>query len=354
MTETDLRTLLHTEAAVPDFPPLDLAALTADGDRRVRRRRWAGAAAAAAGVAAAVAVPLALGGGAPRTATPQPAVSFSEARVAWATDSVIHYGDRSIDTGHHVDAFVWTPAGFVFVDDGAVWAIGDGAPERIGTTSARDPHLVVDEETGRVGWTDGSEYHLYDQVGGTQLTSDGTDPDARIYAIDGWTIYRHDSSGVAAQDVKTGQHTVIEADPQGAFDLLDAEDGQLAIRTAHGTWLGPDRDHGVELAGVYGELGDFSPRGTYWATDADDPQVYEVATGRRIEIELPGYVFAAAYGWLDDGHVLMIASKHEKGPAELVTCTVPAGSCTPYGDPLGDFDDLVGHFVLPTGTPITG
>lgn len=354
MTEIDLKTLLHDEASAPDFPPLDLTELTAAGNRLVRRRRWAGAAAAVAGVAAAVAIPLTLGGGVPRTATPQPAVSFSETQVAWAMDSVIHYGDRSIDTGHHVDAFVWTPAGFVLVDDGGVWALGDGAPERIGTTSAKDPHLVVDEETSTVGWADGSEYHVYDQATGSGWSVNQSVDGARFYALDGETSYWRSPDGVVAVDGEDGHPTVVAADPQGAFDLLDAEDGQLAIRTAHGTWLGPDRDHGVELAGVYGELGDFSPQATYWATDADDPQVYEVATGARVPIELPGYVFAAAYGWLDDGHVLMMASQHQKGPAQLVTCTVPEGRCTPYGDPLGDFDDLVGHFVLPTGTPITG
>lgn len=108
------------------------------------------------------------------------------------------------------------------------------------------------------------------------------------------------------------------------------------------------------LPHVYGSMGVFSPDARYYSSDADEPEVHDARTGRRIDFDLGGRTFATGYEWLDDETLAMLAAKGENGPVELLSCAVPEGSCTSVVDDLGTFEELLGHFQLPVGEAIEG
>lgn len=385
MTEK-LKQLMHEQALHPHFDPVDVEALVADGDRRIRRRRWGAAAAGtAAAVVVAVAAP-ALLGGQDRVIDPlarsigeveKPVVSgvlpsdmFAQGRVTWAWDSVIHYGDVTVDVGRDVDAFVRTQLGFVFASDGEVWQVDGDVQKQIGSVDAKNPRLVADPETADAGWVDptGAKpvFVVFDHgTGATQrydeftrsdmgLLADEKNP-AYFYGLDAHTAYWHDSRGAVATDLQTGEATVVDGDAVNGFDIVDVEDGLLAMSTETGTDFGTSSEQVRSSAdGFYGSMGDFSPNAQYYTGDADEPQVFDIAAGKPVTINLDGYAFATGYDWIDDETVAMIASRSERGPVQLLSCVVTTGACTTYADDLGSFEEAAGHFQLPVGETITG
>jgi hypothetical protein len=138
-----------------DAPPLDVEALVATGERRLRRRRMAGAAAGAVVVAV-----LAVGGALvnahhtqttgpidqpnqhPRPTEGQVPTSVTR-QVVYAGglgDPTIYYGDREVEVriGYvHLDVtddgFVYTTPGTLQKGDPRVWFSDGGEPELIGT-----------------------------------------------------------------------------------------------------------------------------------------------------------------------------------------------------------------------------
>ena len=381
MTEK-LKNLMHEQASAPHFDPVDVATLVGEGDRRVRRRRWAlvGGGAAAA-VAVATLAPALLGGAtgpgslSPGTATDGypvtngdlPRDMFAQGAVTWAMDSVIHYGDVTVDVGRPVDAFVRTEIGFVFASEGEVWEVDGDQQRLVGAVDAKHPRLVSDEETPAAGWVDPTgerpAFVVFDQgTGATTAFDENTTPGmgsladeddpAYFYAIDDGTAYWRDERGAVATDLATTEAEVIDADARNGFDIVDVEDGLVAFSTQQGAFVGPSRGEGVELEGAYGSMGDFSPAARYYASDADEAQVYDTRTGQQMRVDLPGYAFATGFGWVDDGTVVVLAAKTETSSAELLTCALPSGVCTAFVDDLGSFDQITGSFQLPVGETI--
>lgn len=369
MTEK-LKSLLHEQAETVDFAVPDVAALTRAGDRRVRRRRGLVGGVAALAVVGALAAPRIVGGAPDSTPVvsepaPQPA------QVTWATGHVLHVGDRTIDVGVGVKAYVRTSAGFVVADPaGVVHSVVDGKVSDVGRTDARHPRLVADSAGTLVGWVerDGDRlgFVVLDQATGRTtrnddatapgmgLLADQPDP-AYFYAISDGTAYWRDLRGAVAVDLASGDVRVIDADARNGFDILDAEDGVIAFNASDdGTALGATRRGALMLPQVYGSMGTFSPGAGYYSSDADEPQVYDARTGERVALDLH-YAFATGYEWLDGHRLAVLAQKTGRSPVQLLTCAVPAGTCDVTVADLGSFDDLQGDgFQLPVGEDLYG
>ena len=366
-----LKSLLHEQAETVDFAVPDVAALTRAGDRRVRgRRALVGGVAALAMVGALAAIRIAGGPAAESTPvvsdpTPQPA------QLTWATGHVLHAGDRTIDVGVGVQAYVRTSAGFVVADPGGVvHSVVDGKVSDVGRTDAKHPHLVADPSGTLAGWVelDGDRpgFVVLDQAtGDTTRNDDATQPGmglladeqdpAYFYAISGGEAYWRDQRGAVEVDLATGDVRVVDAGAANGFDILDVQDGVIAFNADDdGTALGPTRRDAVMLPQVYGTLGTLSPGADYYSSDADEPQVYDARTGERVALDLD-YAFATGYEWLDGHRLAVLAQKTGRSPVQLLTCVVPAGTCEVTVDDLGSFEDLIDDgFQLPVGENLDG
>lgn len=374
MTEK-LKTLLHEHAETVDFAMPDLTTMVRDGDRRLRRRRGLAAAGglAAAAVVGALAV-AGLGGSGTEDAPELAHDPAAPARVSWVIGSVLHDGDRTTDLGFDPTAYVRTASGLVATGpDGTVHSIVGGRSVDVGTVDARHPRLVGDDEGSYVGWVDdsgvGPVFRVLDQSTG-EITSNGeaVEPGmgrqadaanpAYFYAIDGHTAYWRDTRGAVAVDLATGDVRVVDAEARNGFDIVAVEDGVIAFKvvpddaSADGTAIGTSRATAMVLAQVYGTYGTFSPDAHYYSSDADEPQVYDARTGERVTFDL-GYAFATGYEWLGNDTLAMIAQDTPKSPVQLVTCTVPAGTCEVAVADLGSFDGLIADgFLLPVGAAL--
>lgn len=370
MTEK-LKTLLHERATEPDFATPDLDALVRDGDRRIRRRRGGAAAGSVAVVVVvgALLVPQLTGSD---DASDGPRIAQdpgSALPVTWATGSVIHDGDHPIDVGFEVNAFVRTTAGFVFADPhGYVYSVVGGQVSDIGQVDAKQPRLVSDDGSTLAGWVDSTgdrpAFVVFDQSDGSVTrhddeTTPGTgalaaeDNPTDFYAIDDGTAYWRDTRGAVAVGLVSGDVRVIDPEARNGFDIMDAENGVIAFNAGdEGTALGTSRADAVMLPQVYGNLGVFSPDAAYYSSDADEPQVYDARTGKRVALDL-NYWFGTGYTWLDDRTLALIAQDTKKSPVQLLTCVVPAGTCDVTVPDLGSFDDLAASgFALPVGEHI--
>lgn len=346
MTEK-LKQVLHAHASAPQFAPVDLDALVADGDRRVRRRRWSGAAAGAAVVAGAVVAGILVSGSGSDSRTIQPAEdpAGSGRQVTWSTGSVIHEGDASIDVGHVVDAYVETSRGYVFADPGGtVYSVNGGEVTEIGTTPTKGMHLVSDPDNPYAGWVEVHDGHpgfmIHDQGSRTttrvdehtrpgQNTIRDTDDPAYFYAIDDTTAYWRDERGAVAVSVKDGSLLrVVDAEARNGFAIAAAENSVLAF-PGDGTLIGPSPDRSVRLPEVYGSIGAFSPGALYYSSDADEPSVWDLTSRERVDVPgLADYGFAAGFSWLDEATLVFIAMADPEGDRiELVSCEIPVGAC---------------------------
>lgn len=349
MTEK-LQTLMREQADSVDFAAPDLDAMIATGDRRLRRRRI-GAVAGIAAVTAGVALV------APYLVSDQRAIepaapTGSAAPISWVMGSTLHEGDRSVELDFAPRAYVRTAEGYLFVDGrGAVWSWEEGERTLVGQTDARRPHLVSDEESGLAGWVaeDGSEYVVVEQVAGTikgYPAPPGVDPEDFL-ALDDGTGYWQGENGPVAFDLETRRTSTFDV----SGTVADVEDNLVAVRTDAGISV---RTVGGEelrlLDGFHGELGSFSDDARYFTNDADEPQVYDVAAGERVPLDVGGRGFATGYEWLGARTLAVIAAQHDGAVAELLVCQVPTGDCAPTTE-LGTFDEIVDSLVLPVGQP---
>lgn len=352
MTET-LKDLMRDRADAVDFQAPDLSAITRDGSRRVRRRRL-GLAAAGGALTLAVAVPLALTVG---SGTPDGTVKddsgvvagpsttggeFSRGPLTYAVGSEIHYGDRIVDAGVPVDAFVQTTAGFVVASAGDVYEVDGSGAQKVGEISVESPRLVSDEDGTLAGWVQaGKQPSFVIQDLAADVTSveavegsadpkelaDGEDP-AYFYALDDGVAYVRDSRGAVAIQVSTGQARVVDAEAINGFDLIDAQANQVAFYGNDGVSVGPTKQSAAPLLSVLESEGKLSPDATYYAPDAENLRVVTVRDGADATPALSGYFFSTAYGWLDDTTVAVIGLKEsEKSPVALLSCSVTERTC---------------------------
>ncbi|MCW2797804.1 hypothetical protein [Nocardioides sp.] len=363
MTEK-LKTLLHERAETVNFAVPDVDALTSSGDRRVRRRRGfsvLGGVAALALVGSLASTQLGGSGGGDDDLVADDPVT---ARVlTWAQGSVLHTPTTSTDLGHRIRAYVSTSEGYVFTDGtGHVYSAVDGEVTEVGSITSKGPRLVADGDGTLAAWVDPSggrpAFVVVDQSTGE--TQRFEEPGAtEVYAVDGATAYWRDDRGAVAVDLHSGATRVVNATPGTGAGVLAAEDGALAVERGNagdaandGTVISrPDGDE-VILSDAYGSTAVFSTDARWVSVDADEPQVFDTRSGEPVSFDLQGRVFATGFEWLDATTLVMIASKNEAGPVELLSCTVPAGTCESTVSDLGTFDDFATTFALPVGVEL--
>lgn len=180
-----LRDLGERAGAVP-VPRLDVAALVAAGEQRLRRRRTATVAAVAVVVAAVISVAALLAPGS-HQASPPASNNRTHATdgdrgdtrsatrlLTYSVGTVVHWGDRSIDVGEQVPAQQGQWLGYLdATDDGVVFASGPAL--RNGGVAYDEPIPVwfTDGSTPvRIGTTSGSGvrgYLIAPSAGGSTL-----------------------------------------------------------------------------------------------------------------------------------------------------------------------------------------
>lgn len=353
MTE-QLKTMLD-RAAAQHFDQVDVDAITAAGDRTVRRRRIVtGAAGVAAlvvlGVGAAV---IADGGDDRADFTDDP---FRTDVPMWTEGSVLHTPDATYDLGVDVFTFVRTSEGIVFTGQiseerlGVYSFTGEGDPDKIGETE--DPHLRSDPDGPYAGWLDQSgdrpEALVVDQSTGEEVWSAPArlENSYPIVTIDGAMAYLADADEHPTRvvNLSTGEESDL-ADPGPYFMDVEGDlTAYLLESPASADLVIEIRRPGeatVKIENEDGGLGVFSPDGRWISGSAEHVSVYDTATGEPVAdfTDLEGY----GYGWADHDTLLVVAEAPEDNDVlQLLSCEIPAGDCRV----LRTFEDLTRLFAI--------
>lgn len=373
MTET-LKKLMDDTAAAPEFDPVDIGAVIADGERGIRRRRTSVVGGAGLVAAALLVGGIALGDrweGDDRVQ--DPAAPQSTAPVTWILDGVLHSSAGDVELGRTAVAYVRTGAGFVFVDEtGGVYAIVDGEVDRIGTSrkpgEGEELALVADPTSTRATWVDPDrdQFVSHDLVTGAEEVFGSPSPTNRVIAADGDLVYVQGEAARAVFDLASGSRTSLDALLDDRGGIVGAGGGMVATTArpgagdevdAGGILVAPPGEDGIILDQVWSDIVVFSPDARYLSFDADEMDVRDLRTGEPVAPDMAGRPFASVYEWLDEDTVAAIASPADVADpelsAELITCEISTGDCVVAAADLGSFDDLLrGDFLLPTGTSL--
>lgn len=340
-------------------PHLDLAEITRDGDRRVRRRRTALVGGVAAAALVAVFTVPALGGGAsdgPRRDVVADGSAVDPQPLAWIERGVLHViGRPDVDLGVDVRAWVWVGDDIVLTDSQhrvRLWT-GD-ALDVIGRTAPAEsdrPELVSDGTFA--AWTSEDQRVVRYDVATGELVQAPQLPGRRprVTAVDGAQVYAIDTEGVYAwQPTTPDSYRTLEGD---RGEVLDAEDGTTVrkVDTENRAVLARDGEL-VQLSTR--EFANLSPDGSLVAVENDDlGQVVDAVTGATVPFE-HGHEWAVGYQWLDASTLAVLAFDGiEEDTAEtawLLTCDGHTGVCDRPGTeiPAG-----YGDFQLPLGIHFT-
>ncbi|KAA1426415.1 hypothetical protein [Nocardioides antri] len=349
MTE-QLKTLMDREAD-RDFAVVDLDAITAAGDRTVRRRRVATGVAGVAALAVVVTGAALLGGDGDRR-TDFVDTPFRTDVPMWTEGSTLHLPDGTVDLGVPVVTLVRTSAGIVFQgEDNGIYRYSGSDPVRIGTVSGGEdemdlPGLVGDADGTLVGWVDDSgskpAFVVYDVGTGAEERYDehtdaamkgGEIPDVAFFmAIDGHTAYWLDRRGTVATDLETGAVRVLGG-PDAPTYVVDAESG-LSLHWAEdeaGGDLGTDVvDSGGNVVLGWrdaGSLGTLSPDGG-WGAGLERATVVDIGSGEQHPIETGYDGDAVGYDWLDGDTLMVVGEVDDDDEIVLLQCEVPTGGCS--------------------------
>jgi hypothetical protein len=333
---------------------------------------------AAAVIGAVAIVPPALdndGSRPPAVTQPGP---FAEARPTYAVGSTIHYGGDVLRLRNQVRSFVQTDSGFVYTAPDGQVILTDGTTETpIGETDAQYPRVVGDDTGPYVGWTDPSgagapQFVVYDTTTADEVvrTAQGSLPGAAqtdidtmsaMLAIDRGVAYWHDSEGVKAYDIATGDLSSVK-DGADANWLEDVEDGVLA----HQSTLHYRGDAGDQRIIVSDDPDATGPGLAPWshaylAPDAahaavfggDQPAVLDVATGDDVTPPHPGFSLVYFGQWTDDDSFTLVAFAGQAPTnvnVDLLACSLATNSCEVAAhDISGDGRDPVIAPDLPVG-----
>lgn len=364
-----LKDVMNKRAEAAERPHLDLDAIVATGEKRIRRHRVAAAVATTAAVAT-IAVTAATVVDTDQRSTPdgiQPATSpakFEQRTTTYSAGSVIHYGDQQIDVApHSITSFVQTDDGFVFTDaDGGVFTADGSSVDEIGATDQPYGVLLAAGDDGPyVTWldTDASAFKVYDMAARREVANVQQPPQPTragefdllaVLALDGSTAYWHTADGVVSYDIEAGQSTVVKADANTLW-LADVADGVLA-RSAFLSGLGitvsADPDAKGPTVPGYNHA-TLSPDAGYVATDPQDSeQVFVAANGREVTPVAEGYSFTAVVQWIDNDSYVALGIRRgnsEDEPFDLLICSISAGSCSPDRESVG----VPGKVQFPVG-----
>jgi hypothetical protein len=350
-----LNDLMRDRADHLEAPEVDLAAITRDGERAVRRRRTAvvGSVAAASVVAVVSAAALlgTRGGDDGQVAGSPPAGAQP---LTWTTGRTLHTaGGESVDLAAEVRAWAWVGDDVVYTDPGhRVHLWRDGRDELIGETLPPKTDLaeLVSDRTF-IAWV-GPDRRVvrYDVTDGTTVRGPALPGERpRVTAIDGAEVYLADSAGVYAwrSPERDGYETL--GDDPGAV-VLDAESGTL-VRTAPFRTILLERE-GETLHVSAREFADLSPDARRVSLeDQDVGKVVDTTTGEEVTLD-HGHEWAVGYQWLGPTTVATLAfdgiDDEPSMDGWLLTCDALTGACAP-AEHLG----AVGEFQLPAGLHFT-
>ncbi|MEV5001731.1 hypothetical protein [Nocardioides sp. LML1-1-1.1] len=358
-----LKDLMDRTAAI-DFAPVDLDTITAAGDRTVRRRRLALGAGALALVLAAGAAVAVSGRGDDREHVAQDPTGAPLGAPTWVRGSKLHTPTASYELGHEVAGYVRTTAGYAFLDtEGRVYSYVGGKVERIGETATEDglPTLVTGEGTSIVGWVGRSgrnrfvahdlatgQHWTFGDVRAVRSGDDSLDTPEEIAvfrAVDGRTAFVVDSRGEVAVQLDSGAVRVVRVDGNDEQVVDDAAGGQIAfVRTSdtsisvgsETTTARPLAKTSTGSAGLSSDgrwyLGSTPPTSKDLGEDGFQivlgmPVAVEIATGRRVRLDIQGHGIGRGVHWLDDDTALVMARDEGNSPVELMACEVRSGEC---------------------------
>jgi hypothetical protein len=363
-----LRDTMNERADAAGHPHLDLGAIIEDGDRRVRRRRVAAtgaiAVAAAAVVAAVAFTPAALDSNSEQPpAVGAPDGPFAQDLPTYAVGSQIHYGDDVLRLGYQVRSFVQTDAGFAYSAPEGQVMFTDGQDEhQIGTTDSTGTQLAADDSGPYVAWLDptgsaGPEFVVYDTDKGEEVarTAEGiaADPQAQndintmaaVIAIDGGAVYWHDSVGVQAYDIASGEITTVQAGADANW-LDDVENGVLThqrdlhYRGDAGSQeivVGADASAGRGFA--YFSHGYLAPDARHVALfGGDQTEIHDVSTGADVTPPHHNYGLVYFGQWIDGDRFTLHAfpgATPSGATIDLLSCSVSAQTCEVAAHDIG-------------------
>ena len=352
-----LQDLLRERADDLGAPHVDLASITRDGERRVRRRRTAllgGTAAAAVALVAGIAVVAPGAGPSPDSRRDRVAdgTDASPVALSWVTGSTLHRaGQPDVDLGVDVRAWVWAGDDVVFTDSqrrvriwtgDAVDVVGEVAEPR-----PDDAELVADGT--RVAWMtpDGTPARLdtasLESAVGPQLPG----RDLRVTALDGAMVYAAGSGGVHVwRPTGPDAYQTLVEDPGGV--VMDAEGG--TVLRSEGSGRARVTGPGRELTLDVDSFADLAPDGAHVVAESNDTGVLlDTATGERVDLDT-GFDWALPFQWASDDTVSVLAftgTGTDPGDTPyLLPCTVSTGAC-------GGAERLTGVFQLPVGIHFT-
>ncbi|SED05984.1 hypothetical protein SAMN04489844_3584 [Nocardioides exalbidus] len=346
-----LTDLMHERADRLDRPEVDLAAITRDGDRVVRRRRTAVVGGVAAASVLAVVTGAALFGGG-RSADSDVASTGPVGQVdllSWTSGRVLHTGSgATVELDADVRAWVWVGDSVVYTDSSDRVHLWQGGTERvIGRAMPQGDLAELVTDSTFVAWVDTDRRLVrYDLSDGTLVQAPSMPGNRlRVTAIDGATVYAADSDGVYAwQPSDPGAYRTLGTDPRSV--VLDAENGTL-VRTAPGRTVVLERD-GDTLLVAAREFADLSPdAGLLSVEDGDRGVVVDTDSGLERALD-HGHEWAIGYEWLDPTTMAVLAfdgiDDEDSMDGYLLTCDAVSGACA-EGEHLG----ALGQWQLPTG-----
>lgn len=368
---TTLREVFRRQAEATVPPELDLDALVARGETRLRRRRWAVAGATAAAVGGTVlALAVSLAPTVERSTGPSgpPERSASPVRpLVWSEGALgdvvpVHYGDRLIRTGQsfvHLDV---TDDGVVWSGEDGVWFSDGGRSERIdrdhcGLFTHFGIDLVQAGTSGSlVTWLDCSEPAVPELV--VRDTSLDEELLRRPLPSCGPRRWGDDALACSLHAI-VGEHVYLDrtVDRKGASDedllMVDVPTGRLDTTTSvaldddvrsrpRGLVLGRTWRSGTAVAGSWVWFGETGMLVTFRAVDgrlvplvmrpphgAERPtSAFDTGTGDRVDLRLPrGYRAGpeADYHltqWLSDDTLAL------EGEGDLLRCRISDGHCS--------------------------
>ncbi len=349
--------MLSHRAEALDVPDLDVEALMARGERRVRRHRLAAVTGTAVAVVLAVGVPsLLIDMGAENARRSDTPTAGAEAplpgQLVWATGETIHYGNRTLAAGSDVTELDVTDDGIAFrTDDGNTWFFDGSTTDRIGTSSST-PGGSVMSDGSLLAWpaTGGNgqkrEIVVYDtrarQVVARVAPSFGPGGPipggfAEVDSVQGESVYLityEPGPGENAPRERLFRYSVTTRELAGVARRAQERAQEAGLRGRPRTLVvGDSADTGTVTDGYGQHFLLVGSRLVATGEGGDDRvPVFDGVTGKRLSLRAP-----AGYGpgddlemfqWLDDDRMALFATRDTpEQKFELLVCRLSDRTC---------------------------